>query len=218
MNTTETQVGQLGAVILAGGEATRLPGKCFRVLGGKELILHVFERISQVTKDIVVSVRNAQQADRVKQLLQATPIVQDSIQKQSPLVGLVSGLRASRKPYIFAAPCDTIFIEPEVIRLLLRRAIGNDGAIPMAEGNLLEPLCAVYRRESALLAAEKPIQNDRLSMLEMITQLTKLIRVPVEDIRRIDPQLLTLRNINTEQDMAWATEIIQTRNVNKALK
>jgi molybdopterin-guanine dinucleotide biosynthesis protein A len=188
------------------------------VLGGKELILHVFERISQVTEDIVVSVRNAQQADRVKRLLQATPIVQDSIQGQSPLVGLVSGLRASRKSYIFAAPCDTVFIEPDVIRLLLRRAFGNDGAIPMVEGNLLEPLCAVYRRESVLLAAEKPIQNGRLSMLEMIKQLTKLVRVPLEDIRMIDSQLLTLRNINTEQDLAWATEIIQTRNVNKVLK
>ena len=218
MNTTETQVGQLGAIILAGGEATRLPGKCFRMLGGKQLILHVFERISQVTEDIVVSVRTAQQADTVKQLLQATPIVQDSIQGQSPLVGLVSGLRASRKPYIFAAPCDTVFIDPDVIRLLLQRAIGNDGAIPMAEGNLLEPLCAIYRRESVLLAGETSIQNGRMSILAMIEQLTKLVRVPVEDIRRIDSQLLTLRNINTEQDLAWAAEIIRTRNGNKALK
>ena len=215
MNRTETQ---LGAVILAGGSATRLPSKCFRMLEGKQLILHVVERISQVTDDIVVSVRTAQQADRVKQLLQTIPVVQDSIQGQSPLVGLVSGLRASRRPYIFAAPCDTVFIEPEVIRLLLQRAIGNDGAIPMAEGNLLEPLCAVYRRESALLAAEKSIQNGRMSMLAMIKQLTKLVRVPVEDIRRLDSQLLTLRNINTEQDLSWATEIIQTRNGNKALK
>jgi len=188
------------------------------MLEGKQLILHVVERISQVTDDIVVSVRTAQQTDRVKQLLQTIPVVQDSIQGQSPLVGLVSGLRASRRPYIFAAPCDTVFIEPEVIRLLLQRAIGNDGAIPMAEGNLLEPLCAVYRRESALLAAEKSIQNGRMSMLAMIKQLTKLVRVPVEDIRRLDSQLLTLRNINTEQDLSWATEIIQTRNGNKALK
>src|SRR5208337_4952638 len=103
LNRTETQ---LGAVILAGGSATRLPSKCFRMLEGKQLILHVVERISQVTDDIVVSVRTAQQTDRVKQLLQTIPVVQDSIQGQSPLVGLVSGLRASRRPYIFAAPCD----------------------------------------------------------------------------------------------------------------
>lgn len=218
MNTTETQARQLGAVILAGGSATRLPGKCFKVLEGKQLILHVFERISQVTEDIVISVRTAQQAERVKQLLQATPITQDSMQGQSPLVGLVSGLRASRKSYIFAAPCDTVFIEPEVIRLLLQKAIGNDGAVPMAEGNLLEPLCAVYHREIVLREAEKSIQNGRMSMHEMITQLTKLVRVPVEEIRKIDSQLLTLRNINTEQDLAWAAEIIQTRIRKKALK
>lgn len=217
MNTIETQVSQLGAVILAGGRATRLPGKCFRMLDGKQLILHVFERISQVTEDIVISVGTDQQADRVKQLLQATPIAQDSIQAQSPLVGLVSGLRASRKLYIFTAPCDTVFIDPDVIRLLLQRAIGNDGAIAMAEGNLLEPLCAVYRRESALLAAEKSIRNGRMSMLDMISQFTTLVRVPVEEIRRIDSQLLTLRNINTEQDFAWATAVIRTQG-NKALK
>ena len=188
------------------------------MLGGKQLILHVFERISQVTQDIVVVVKTAQQADRVQQLLHATPVVQDNIQGHSPLVGFLSGLRAIRKTYVFAAPCDTAFIEPDVIRLLLQRAIGNDGAVPIADGNLLEPLCAVYRRESALRAAEKSIQNGRLSMLEMLAQLATLVRVPVGDIRRVDPQLLTLRNVNTEQDLAWATEIIQTRSGNKDLK
>jgi hypothetical protein len=55
-------------------------------------------------------------------------------------------------------------------------------------------------------------------MREMLAKLDTLTYVPVEDIRKIDPQLLTLRNINTEQDFTWATKIIQTSPWNKDFK
>jgi molybdopterin-guanine dinucleotide biosynthesis protein A len=135
----------------------------------------------------------------------------DEIESQSPLVGFLSGLRAIRSPYVFASACDLAFIEPNIIRALLQRAHDSDGAIPI-DGELLEPLCAVYCREVALRAAEKSIESGEMSMLDMLTRLTRLVRVPLESLREVEPQLLSFRNINTGEDLAWATKMIQTRS------
>ena len=71
---------------------------------------------------------------------------------------------------------------------------------------MLEPICAVYRRDSALRAAAQSIGNKQMSMLEMVRKLRKLARVPEEEVRKVDPQLLTFRNINTPEDLASARD------------
>ena len=135
----------------------------------------------------------------------------DEIEIQSPLVGFLSGLRALRSPYVLASACDMAFIEPRIIRTLLQRALDTDGVIPI-DGKLLQPLCAIYRRKVALRAAQRSIESGRMSMLDMLTRLTTLVRVPVESLREVDPQLLSFRNINTDEDFAWATKMVQTRS------
>ena len=209
MSTFEAQPRQLGAVILAGGRGTRLPAKCFRMLGDRGLIVHVFERISQVTQEIVVAVKDTEQASAARQLLPAAWIVLDGDKSESPLVGFLSALRVITTPYVFAAPCDTPFIEPNVIRLLLKHALGNDGAIPINEDKMAEPLCAIYRRESALKAARNSIESGSKSMADVLARLAMVMRVPADDIRKVDPGLLTFRNINTEQDLRWASQFVK---------
>lgn len=179
------------------------------MLGERELVGHVFERISQVTQEIVVSVKNTEQASTMRRLLPSAWIVLDSDKSESPLVGFLCGLRAITTPYVFAAPCDTPFIEPNVIRLLLRHALGNDGAIPFNEYKMAEPLCAIYRRESALKAARNSIESGSKSMTDMLARLAMVMRVPADDIRKVDPELLTFRNINTEQDLRWASQFVK---------
>src|SRR3972149_12248662 len=148
-----TKTDQLSAVILAGGKSTRLLDKCFSTLGNKELIVHVFEEIHDVTQEIVIVAKSPEQARRLQHLLPAARIVTDEMKEQSPLIGLLAGLRAIPVPYVFAAACDTPFIKPAVIRFLFQRAIGNDGAVMIGDGRMREPICAVYRRASALRRA-----------------------------------------------------------------
>ncbi len=200
------------ALILAGGRGSRLPDKCFKTLGNKELILYVFEKISISTRKIVVAVKNSEQANRLSVLLPSVQIVLDEVSDQTPLAGFLSGLRAIGSQYVFVAPCDTPFIEPGVIQLLFQRALGNDGAVVMIDSGMLEPLCAVYRRETALRAAQKAIQSRRTSMLDVLAQFTKIVRVHSEELRKVDPQLLTFRNINTNEDLAWAERMIRTHD------
>jgi len=126
------------------------------------------------------------------------------------LVGFLSGLRVAKSTYVFATACDMAFIEPNIIRALLQRACNSDGAVPI-DGKFLEPLCAVYRRKAALRAAKTCVESGKLSMLDMVNQLRRLVRVPVESLKEFDPQLLTFQNINSDEDFERANRIIQTR-------
>jgi len=195
-----------GAVILAGGRSTRLPDKCFRKLGSKELILHVFERVSQVTSEITIVTKDSSSASRLREILPSGRIVLDELQNQTPLVGLLSGLRATQTEYAFMSACDTPFIEPEVIRVLYEAALGTDGAIP--SNGELEPLCSVYRRSSTIRAARFCLQNGQLSMSMLISRL-KAIKVQKVRLRRVDPELLTFLNINTISDLKRAETLIR---------
>ena|SRR3972149_5009675 len=206
----------LGALILAGGRGSRLPDKCLKILGNKELILHVFEKISNVTREIVVAVKSSEQASRLGVLFPSAQIVLDEVSDQTPLAGFLSGLHAIGSQYVFVAPCDTPFIEPGVIQLLFQRALGNDGAVVMIDSGMLEPLCAVYRREPALRAAQEAIQSRRTSMLDVLAQIAKIVRVRSEELRKVDPQLLTFRNINTNEDLAWAERMIRTHDATRS--
>ena len=189
-----------GAVILAGGKASRLPDKCFRSVGGKELVLHVFERVSMTASEIVVVGKTSQDVSRLQQVLPQAHIVHDESSVQSPLVGLLCGLQALETEYVFAAACDMPFLEPGIIRSLHAQAIGRDAAIPCSDGKL-EPLCAVYKRTSALSAASTCLRRKRVSILEMIGELKEITRVSKEELRKDDPRLLTFINVNTEDEL-----------------
>lgn len=198
---------ELGAVILAGGKSARLPDKCFRKLGSKELISHVFERVSQVASEITIVTKDGSSAMRLREILPTAKVVLDEQEDQAPIVGLLSGLRAIRTEYAFMSACDTPFIEPEVIRVLFDAAQGTDGAIP--SNGELEPLCSVYRRLSTINAAQFCVQNGQHSMLELISQLRTLVKVQKVRLRRVDPRLLTFININTTSDFEKAESLIR---------
>ena len=179
------------------------------MLGDKQLIVHVFERVSHVTEEIVVSAKSDEQAARIRRLIHRSRVVLDGIEVQTPLVGFLSGLRAIQAPYVFVAACDIPFVEPNVIRLLFEHAVGRAGAVPVSDGEVPQPLCAVYRRQSAIGAAEKSLESKRVSMLDMLTQLEGIVWVSKEELSKVDPQQLTFRNVNTHADLEWAERTIK---------
>jgi len=201
---------RLGAIILAGGVSSRLHQKCLRSLGGKPLILHVYDQLSKVTQNIVIVTRTSEQADKLGEVLPEVRIVLDELQAQSPLVGLLTGLRALKTGYAFATSCDAPFIEPRLVRSLFEFALGNDCAVPLSRGRI-EPLVAVYNRAATLRASTKSIEVGEMSMNEMITRLKKPVYVPLADLRSADSNLLSLQNVNTQFELLRARRILTKR-------
>jgi molybdopterin-guanine dinucleotide biosynthesis protein A len=202
-------------ILLAGGLGSRLgANKPFQPLAGKPLITHVIERVSGLSDEFVVVVaRNASRAEFLRAVPEPVKVVNDEVEGKSPLIGIVSGLRATSSQYAVVLSCDVPFVNRVVIQLLLERVLGADAAVPRWMSGRLEPLQAVYRKEPMLREAEEAQSEGHLSPVDVINRLARVTHVSVEDeLRQLDPGLATFFNVNTKQDLAKAEVMFEQRH------
>ena len=89
----------LGAIILAGGKGDRIGGnKPLIKLGGKELILHVYEAVRGVSDEFVVVLNRSDDIELYEDILPEGVQVTTDI-GGGPLIGACSGLRKMRSEY-----------------------------------------------------------------------------------------------------------------------
>jgi molybdopterin-guanine dinucleotide biosynthesis protein A len=85
---------------------------------------------------------------------------------------------------------------------------GADAAIPRWNAGYIEPLEAVYRVTTTLKAARETLALSGPPLRVMISKLTQVVYVSVEDeIGRVNPNLQTFFNVNTKEDMDRAEEL-----------
>jgi molybdopterin-guanine dinucleotide biosynthesis protein A len=198
-------------ILLAGGLASRLGSdKALQPLAGKPLAIRIIERLPDVYQELfVVIARNSLRSEYTAVLPEFVQVINDEPEGKSPLVGITTGLRATKSQFAVVLSCDIPFVSGNVIRLLLDRALNADAAIPRSREGHLEPLQAVYRRQSMLRQAEQALSRGQLSPLDAIKNLTRVAYVSIEDeLKRIDPGLRTFFNVNTQEDVAVAEAIL----------
>jgi len=201
-------------IVLAGGLGSRLgSNKPLQRVAGKPLINYVIERVSGLSDDfLVVIARDTSKSKYLEVLPNFTRVINDEREAKSPLVGIVTALRATKSQYAAVLTCDIPFVNRRVIQLLLERVSDADAVIPRWKTGHLEPLQAVYRREPTLHEAQEALAKGYLSPIDVIKKLARVIYVSIEDeIRMIDPELRTFFNVNTRQDMARAEMMLMQR-------
>lgn len=181
------------AVILAGGEARRAKGreKYFFTFEGKTFIERLVGTLSEITEEIVIVGKNPEQCIRFKELTGIT-CTSDIRQGLGPIGGLHAGTLAVHSEQVFVCACDMPFVNPDVVRYLFEALGPYDAAIPNWNEWMFEPLHAVYRREALLNYLEG---HSSLSLRSMVQSLNTRY-IPVDDLRRFDPELKTFTNIN----------------------
>lgn len=178
------------AIVLAGGESRRFGSdKALARFRGEPLIAHVlrglvdarFQEVCVVAKDpakyagVTVEITYAKK--------QSVALVRDLRLWQTPLAGLEAGLRASRHELIFACAADMPFAaDAALIDALFAAIAGYDAAVPEAGGSL-QPLCALWRREPCLKAAEELLAGPRAIGPRAILPLVRAARLDWADIR-----------------------------------
>jgi len=199
-----------GVIILAGGASTRLGrDKALIPLGGKPLITHVLERVSQVVDDIAIVTRHGSREDPYRDLLSPRVLVlRDALKVRSPLVGIVTGLETLRCDYAAILACDTPFASPGVLDRLFEEARGHDAAIPRWPNGMLEPLFSVYRVPAASAQAGVALRLGGRRPRDMIERLGEVAYIPTESLRDLDPELLSFFNINTPSDLEKAERLL----------
>jgi hypothetical protein len=98
----------------------------------------------------------------------------------------------------YASGTDVPFINPEWVRFLGSLIGEADLAIPNCEGRH-HPLAALYRRAEALPAIEGLLSEDRLRPLYLMERL-RTREVSEAELRGLDRDLSTLRNLNTPEE------------------
>lgn len=190
------------ALILAGGKAVRVHGKekPFLMLKGKPLLQWVIESVRPCADEIVLS----GEAD-----LQTFgyPVVKDQVQHIGPLAGFYAGFSIIQSDYTFVTGCDMPFISAAVIEYLFEESAGHSCCLPR-EGTYVEPLCCVYRTRDVQLCSITVIRQGKKRLWDLIQCLPDPQYVSFDDIRKVDPHLLSFKNINTLTDLKRAERLL----------
>ncbi len=191
-------VRDLTGIVLAGGNSRRMgTNKAFVKVDGVPMIRRVLRVLTSRCAEVFIVTK-----DPLIYAHLGVPVVADEADTQTPLAGVATGLRAAQTPWVFVAACDLPFLSPEVVRLMAGFAEGHDAAVPHVDGRW-HPLHAVYAT-SAARALDGLLTSGVKRMITALEAL-RVRRVTADELRRADPALRTLENINTPRERGRAS-------------
>lgn len=199
----------ISAIILAGGKSTRIGSnrdKSKMKLMGISLLDRVIANIiatNYFKENNIIIIGPKNKYSNYKK------VVEDIYPQKGPLGGILTGLLASDTFYNLIVGCDMPFIRKELIRLLLQNISDHDIIIPGYGKELFEPLCAVYSKKCVDII-EKNIKADKLAVRSIFPYLNVRI-VEEQDIKKIDPELISFFNINFKNDFYIAKNLYQKK-------
>jgi len=128
-------INDITAVILAGGKSSRLSGedKGLMDFRGQEMINHVLVIVKPKVSEVLISAnRNIDLYENFGKV-----IADDLENFQGPLAGISKALKVCSTPYLLILPCDSPFVDDELIDDLISRmeetevdiCVAHDGSI-----------------------------------------------------------------------------------------
>ncbi len=189
----------LSGIVLAGGSSRRLGvDKAALTFDGQPLLQIVTGRLSSVCREVIVACGSRASGERP-----ALPVrfVHDPIPGQGPLAGVQAGLAAAGADYALVVACDMPFLSPRLLAYMTGLPRRYQALVPLVDGRW-HPAHAVYAR-SCLPIVEALLAQGGNSMEELLSRLD-VQAVAEPEVRRHDPECLSLFNLNDAQDLARA--------------
>lgn len=186
-------------LILAGGKSKRLGRDKALLPWPREssettLLHHVHEVLASVCEDVFVVGNRSD--------LTAFNVIPDISPVGSSLTGLVSGIQAARTPLVLAVACDMPFLNGRLLRALIGLATKEwDSVAPLVRDEP-ETLHTVYHRR-CLITATEMLQAGDYKLTRLLERL-HVRQVSLNEVREIDPELISASNINTPEELAQA--------------
>lgn len=185
---------QRGVIILCGGQSSRMGfDKALLPFGDKTMLERVLATVGSVVapQNIVIVAAANQELP-----LTGVTILRDSTKYEGPLAAIAQGLETLSRcaDAVFVTGCDTPLLSTSVINFQFDRLAGFDCVVPQ-DSTRLYPLCAVYK--SSILPEIRAFKGR--SLHEFISILNARM-IPCEELHAVDPELHSLRNVNTRHD------------------
>jgi molybdopterin-guanine dinucleotide biosynthesis protein A len=126
-------------------------------------------------------------------------ITRDEREQRGPLEGLRAGLKAlpGSVDMAYVTSCDVPLLVPGFVSRMID-LMGDQNIAVMEIDGFPHPLSAVYRRD-VLPKVEALLAQDKLRPV-FLFDAVRTRRVRIEEMVGVDPELLTLRNLNTRAD------------------
>jgi len=183
--------------VLCGGKSTRMGvSKATLPFGPETMLQRVVRLLGTVVSPIVVVAARDQS---LPELPGGVKITHDEREQRGPLEGLRAGLKAlpNSVEVAYITSCDVPLLEPAFVTRMVELLGDRDIAVMEIDG-FPHPLSAVYRRDT-LPHVEALLGKDKLRPV-FLFDAVRTRRVRPEEMLSVDPQLRTLRNLNTRED------------------
>lgn len=195
---------EIGCIVLAGGKGLRLGrDKALETVDSQSLLQRVVTQLGSFSSEIIIVTAKGKS---LPQFLRnpSFRVVADAYPGRGALVGLATGLAASRARYNLAVACDMPFLNQALLRYMLGLTAGFGLVIPRL-GDMVEPLHAVYAK-SCLAPIERLLEQGNMR-LNTLFELVKVRYVEADEIDRFDPRHLSFFNVNTRADLEKAQQL-----------
>lgn len=193
----------ISLAILAGGKSDRMgQDKALLPFRGRPLIMRIVKRLETLTDDIIVTTDGISNYSGL-----GLPLFPDLQPGCGALGGLYTSMYMSKNPIMAAVACDMPFASLELLKyerdLLIK--LNVDVVIPSTP-NGLEPLHAIYRRETCLPVIKSAVEAGKLKLIAWLPEV-KVYFLSNEETQLYDPKQLAFWNLNTQKEFKRAEEI-----------
>jgi molybdopterin-guanine dinucleotide biosynthesis protein A len=187
----------------AGGKSSRMgQDKALMPFLGRPLIQRVTDRLAPIADELIVTTNRP---DDYRFL--GLPLFPDLKPDRGALGGLYTALSSATSDTVAVVACDMPFASASLIeaasRLLAQEEA--DVVIPDSGDGLLEPMHAVYRRETCIPAIEAAIEADKWKLISWFPDVKVRILLP-DEVKTYDPSGLAFWNLNTPEEFAEAEQ------------
>jgi molybdopterin-guanine dinucleotide biosynthesis protein A len=189
--------------VLAGGKSQRMgQDKSIMTFHGEVLIRRVLNRVAGLADEVmVIAPRNHEY------LSLGIKVEPDLLPGCGPLGGLYTALNKASNQEVALIACDMPFVNPGLllhqVDLLLSDHV--DVVVPSSEKGL-EPLHAVYRKETSLPAVKDALDSGERRLVSWFPNV-KVRILTQKETNTFDPWGLMFLNINTPEEFAQAEKL-----------
>ncbi|BBO81041.1 putative molybdenum cofactor guanylyltransferase [Desulfosarcina ovata subsp. sediminis] len=195
---------QCGAIVLSGGLNTRMAGrnKAFLRVGGRSILERLLNCLKSKFEEILLVTRQPEVYADIP-----IRVVRDLYKDRSSLTGIHAGLKQSRAEYAFVVPCDTPFLLPAVIQLLIDTLTSDvDVVVPHVNGHY-EPLCAIYSKR-CIPFIETQLNRENYRIYDFF-DLVNIKTLSTKQIASVDPDFISFFNVNTPEKHVFSHNLVQ---------
>jgi molybdopterin-guanine dinucleotide biosynthesis protein A len=189
----------ISVIVLAGGQSRRFGrDKLAEPVDGRPLLHHAIGAVRPMATEIIVVAAPG----AIPALPPDVTLVHDTVAFEGPLAGLLGGLAVARSPTVVLVggdmPALSVAVLGSMVALLLA---SNASALVLEHDGRGRPLPMALRREPALATVAALFASGERRLRALADTMSAAV-LPEAAWRAIDPEGDTLRDIDTEADLA----------------